>query len=64
MAATLILREKEYEVAPGTTILYSLIKLKIDMRVVRPVRDGELIRMQEILQDGDVIHLVPLISGG
>ncbi len=64
MAATLILRDKEYDVAPGTTILYALIKLMIDIRVVRPMRDGELISMQEILQDGDAIHLVPLISGG
>ncbi len=64
MAATLILRDKECDVAPGTTILYALIKLMIDIRVVRPMRDGELISMQGILRDSEEIHLVPLISGG
>lgn len=64
MAATLILHDKEYEVAPGTTILYALIKLKIDIRVIQPVRDGELISMQEILREGDVVRLAPVIAGG
>ena len=64
MCAKLILRNKEYEVPAGTTILYALVKLGIDVRVVRPVRNGELITLQEMLQDGDVIHLVPFVSGG
>jgi sulfur carrier protein ThiS len=64
VTARLILRDKEYEVKEGTTILYALVKLGIDMRVVRPMRDGELISMQDQLRKGDVIKLVPLISGG
>ena len=64
MAARLILRDKEYKVAPGTTILYALVKLGIDMRVVQAMRDGELITLQEQIVEGDVIKLVPLISGG
>jgi sulfur carrier protein ThiS len=64
MPARLILRDKEYEVPSGTTIVYALVKLGIDVQVVRPMRDGELIDLQEQVQDGDVINLVPLISGG
>lgn len=64
MPARLILRDKEYEVSSGTTIVYALVKLGIDVQVVRPMRDGELIDLQERLRDGDVINLVPLISGG
>ena len=64
MTARLILRDKEFEVKDGTTILYALVKLSIDMRVVQAMRDGELISLQEQLGEGDVIKLVPLISGG
>ncbi len=64
MVARLILRDKEYEVAAGTTILYALVKLGIDMRVIQAMRDGELIGLQEQLVEGDVVKLVPLISGG
>ncbi len=64
MTAKLILRDIEYPVEAGTTILYALIKLGIDVRVVRPVRDGELVSLQEILEEGDLIQLVPLVSGG
>ena len=64
MAAKLILRDKEYEIQAGTTILYALVKLGTDVRVVRPIRDGELISLQGQLREGDLIKLVPLISGG
>ena len=60
MTAKLVLRDKEYEVKAGTTILYALLKLGIDMRVVRPMRDGELISLQEQLREGDrfVYHVI------
>jgi sulfur carrier protein ThiS len=64
LTATLILRDKEFEVPDGTTILYALVKLGIDLTVIRPMREGELVAFQEQLRDGDVIKLVPLVSGG
>lgn len=64
MTARLILRDQEYEVRPGTTVLYALIRNQISVEVVRPMRDGELIGMDEILREGDVIKLVPIVSGG
>jgi sulfur carrier protein ThiS len=62
--ARLVLRNKEFEVRPGTTILFALIKLGIDVQVVRPLRDGQLIDLETVLADGDRIDLVPLIAGG
>ena len=60
----LILREKEYEVKPGMTLLSSLEKCDILPEAVIATRDGELILEDEILKDGDVVKLVAVISGG
>ena len=62
--AKLVLRNKEFEVRPGTTILYALIKLGIDVRVVHPMRDGQLIDPETVVEEGDLIVLVPLVAGG
>jgi sulfur carrier protein ThiS len=62
--ARLVLRNREFEVRPGITILYALIKLGIDVQVVRPMRDGQLIDLETVLEEGDLIQLVPLIAGG
>ena len=60
----LILRDKEYEVKPGMTLLSSLEKCDISSESVIATRDGELILDDEILQNGDVVKLVAVISGG
>ena len=60
----LILREKEYEVKPGMTLLSSLEKCGILSESVIATREGELILDDEILQNGEVIRLIAVISGG
>ena len=60
----LILRQQEYEVRPGMTLLDALKKNKILPESVICTRDGELIVEDEILKDGDVIKLIAAISGG
>jgi sulfur carrier protein ThiS len=60
----LILRDKEYEVKPGMTLLSSLEKCDILSESVIATRDGELILDDEILKDGEVVKLVAVISGG
>lgn len=60
----LILREKEYEVKPGMTLLSALKKSEIIPESVIATRDGEMILEDEILKDGEVIRLVVVISGG
>ena len=60
----LILRDKEFEVKPGMTLLSSLEKCGIMSESVIATREGELILEDEILRDGEVIRLVAVISGG
>ena len=60
----LILREKEYEVKPGMTLLSALQKGEIVPESVIATRDGEMILEDEILKDGEVIKLIAVISGG
>jgi len=60
----LILRDKEFEVRPGMTLQSALEKCDVLSESVIATRDGELILDDEILNDGDVIKLVAVISGG
>lgn len=60
----LVLRDKEYEIKPGMTLLSSLEKCGILPESVIATREGELILEDEILKDGEVIKLVAVISGG
>ncbi len=64
MPVKLILRDKEYEVRPGMTLHHALQKIGVQPETVLPTRDGQLLTEDEILQEGDVIKLVAVISGG
>lgn len=64
MTVKLILREKEYEVRPGMTLLDALRKSNIVPESVIATREDEMILEDEILKDGQVIKLVAVISGG
>ena len=64
MTVKLVLRDKEYEVKPGMTLLSSLEKCNVNPESVIATRNGEMILEDEILKDRDVITLVAVISGG
>lgn len=64
MTVKLILRDKEFEVRPGMTLLSSLEKINVLPEAVLATRNGEMILEDEILKDGEVIKLVAVISGG
>jgi sulfur carrier protein len=64
MAAKLVLRDKEYEVRAGMTLLDALKKSNIVPESVIATRDGEMILEDEILREGDSIKLIAVISGG
>ena len=64
MAVKLILRDKEYEVKSGMTLLDSLKKVQVVPESVIAMRAGEMILDDEILKDGDVVKLIAVISGG
>ena len=60
----LILRNKEYEVKPGMTLLSALQKIDVVPEAVIATQDGEIILEDEILNDGDEVKLIAVISGG
>ena len=60
----LVLRNKEYEVKAGMTLLSALQKINILPESVIATREGEMILEDEILKDGDVVKLIAVISGG
>ena len=64
MSVKLILRDKEYDVKPGMTLLSALQKNNIMPESVIATREGEMILEDEILKDGEVIKLIAVISGG
>jgi sulfur carrier protein ThiS len=64
MPVKLLLRDQEYEVKPGMTLLSALQKSNIVPESVIATREGEMILEDEILRDGDVIKLIAVISGG
>jgi len=64
MAARLELRGQVFEVKAGQTLYHALEKLGIAPQTVLPVRAGELITEDEILQDGETVKLVAVVSGG
>ena len=64
MAVKMVLREKEFEVRPGMMLLDALKKSNIVPESVIATRKGEMILDDEILEDGDLVKLVAVISGG
>lgn len=60
----LILRKQEFEVRPGMALADALKKVNILPESVIATRNGEVITEDEILEDGDVVKLVAVISGG
>jgi sulfur carrier protein len=64
MTAKIIIRNNEHETKHGMTIRKALQKLFIDPDSVLITRNGELITDDEIIQENDVVKLVPVISGG
>ena len=64
MTVKLIMRDKEYEVRAGMTLLASLQKVSILPEAVLATREGEMILEDEILKEGQVVKLVSVISGG
>ena len=64
MTTKLILRGKEYEVKSGTTVRHALEKIGVNSEAVLATRNGELLTDDEIVNEGDIIKLVAVISGG
>ena len=64
MPAQFVLRDQSFEVASGQTIRDALLKLDIIPETVLPVRNGHLVAEDELLQEGETLRLIAVISGG
>jgi len=58
------LRDERHEVRHGMTVRSALLALELEPSAYLPTRDGELLTDDEILQEGDCIRLIAVISGG
>jgi thiamine biosynthesis protein ThiS len=64
MKATIVLRDQEYEIRSGMTIRAALLKLEIQPEAVIATLNGDLLTDDELIEEGDRIKLVSVISGG
>jgi len=56
--------KEEWEVEAGITVRQAMERVGLDPRQVLAVRHGKLIADDALLEDGDEITLVSIISGG
>ena len=57
-------RDQQHTLRGGMTARSAILKIGLDPNAVLIVRNGELITDDEILDAGDQIRLVAVISGG
>lgn len=62
--AKITYRKQEWEINSGITVRDALIKIGLDPYAVLALREKKLINDQTILEAGDEIRLVNVISGG
>lgn len=62
--ATIKYRKKEWQVTSGMTVRAAIEKGGLDPYAVLALKDKRLINDQTIVEPGDVIRLVNVISGG
>ena len=57
-------RTKQWELSSGMTVRDAILKCGLNPEQVLAVRNGKLINEATILQDGEEIKLIAVISGG
>lgn len=61
---TLIHRNQEWKVKAGMTIRAAILKVGLNPEAVLAVRDGQLVNEDTKIQNGDLIKLIAVVSGG
>jgi sulfur carrier protein len=61
---TIKLRDKEFSLPGSLTLSQVYKRLGLDAGSYLAVREGEIITEDRLLKDGDLVKLVPVISGG
>ena len=64
MTVKVVIRDRMYDLKPGMALRDGLKKLEINPESVLAIRAGQMITDEEILNDGDTVKLIPVISGG
>jgi sulfur carrier protein ThiS len=64
MSVQITYRDETHEVRAGMTLRSALKNLGIPVESVLGVRSNTLITDDELILEGDIIRLVPVISGG
>jgi len=64
MAAKVIYKKKDYPIRHGMSIRSAMLQLGIQPEAVIPTKNGELVTDDELIEEGDVVKLVAVISGG
>lgn len=62
--ATIELKNRVFHVSANTSIRCALLKLDLPPHAHLIIKDGKLVTDDEMLQTGDAIELIPVISGG
>ena len=57
-------RNKQWDLSSGMTVRDAIIKCGLNPEQVLAVRNGKLINEATVLQDGEEIKLIAVISGG
>jgi sulfur carrier protein ThiS len=64
MQVTFLIRKEKYQTVAGITLKEALSLLNYSVETHTALRDGEVLGESVVLKDGDVITLIPVISGG
>ncbi|MBI4770370.1 MAG: MoaD/ThiS family protein [Chloroflexi bacterium] len=64
MPVTLTFRDKTYEVPAGLTVREAIRQTGLAPETTLAVREGSLVPDDEILNDGETIKLIAVVSGG
>ena len=59
-----IFRDRSWEVKAGSTVRHIIQQADLNPESILAVRNGKLINEATLTQDGDVIKLVTVVSGG
>jgi sulfur carrier protein ThiS len=59
-----IYRDKRWETRPGSTVRHIIESADLNPESILALRDGKLINEATLTEEGDVIKLVSVVSGG
>jgi sulfur carrier protein ThiS len=64
MQITLRLRDKEFVLEERTTLKKAFKTINLSGESHLAMRNNEMLQEDEVLKDGDIIIIIPVISGG